>query len=187
MEEILADAQSVELEVGCGNGHFLVERAQQRPDSLLVGVELRSKRCLKALQKVARRGIHNVVICRGRAEELLRLLPDGRLAAVHVYFPDPWPKSKHRRRRFLNMAILEELGRVLSPGGLLAFATDFFDYFVQARVLLAASPLFEFDTGDLTGAERSLFGSRFLSAGTQVHATWARRTGTPLQDGVDHD
>ena len=165
----------MELEVGSGNGHFLVERAAAVPARLVVGIDLRGNRCHKAIRKADGLGLQNVVVCRGRAEELLAGVAPGRISVLHIYFPDPWPKSRHRRRRFLQAPMLIEAARVLVPGGMLAFATDFFDYFVQARVLIAASDNFSFSTGDDAGAQHSLFGQRFVSSGTAIFNTWAQR------------
>jgi tRNA (guanine-N7-)-methyltransferase len=139
--EIVRDhphAGGVEVEIGCGNGHFIAEYAAHRPATLLVGVELKEKRCRKAEEKVERHGLGNVVIVHGGAEGFIRDIAPGTVDAFHLYFPDPWPKSRHRKRRFFVMDNLRWLYGGLKPGGRLWFATDYFDYFVQAKVIVLA-------------------------------------------------
>lgn len=128
----------LEIEIGCGNGHFLAEYAARHPQTLVVGVEIKSKRCRKAAEKVAKRGLTNAVILQRGAEGFVRELPRGHVEAFHIYFPDPWPKARHRKRRFFAMENLRHVRDALRPDGRLWFATDFFDYYLQAKVLLLA-------------------------------------------------
>ncbi len=125
----------VEIEIGCGNGHFLSQYGAGRPDTLLIGVEIKRKRCQKAEEKARKRKLDNVSVAPANAEIFIRGVPDGAVDAFHIYFPDPWPKTKHRKRRFLSRENLRELHRCLKPGGRIFFGTDFFDYYVQAKLL----------------------------------------------------
>jgi tRNA (guanine-N7-)-methyltransferase len=124
-----------EIEIGCGNGHFLAAYAQRNPAVRLVGVEIKKKRCLKAEEKVRKRGLSNVSIMMGAAEGWIRDLSEGSVDAFHIYFPDPWPKARHRKRRFVSRENIELLHQRLRPGGRVFFSTDFFDYYLQAKVL----------------------------------------------------
>ena len=127
----------VEIEIGCGNGHFLAEYAGRVPSVSLVGIDIKAKRCLKAREKAGKRGLANVTIVHASAEQYLPGVPAGSVRAFHIYFPDPWPKSRHRKRRFFTMEKLLLLHALLAAGGRLYFGTDFFDYYIQAKVLVA--------------------------------------------------
>lgn len=176
----------VEVEIGCGNGHFIVEYAAHRPRTLLVGVELKDKRCRKAREKAERRGLGNVVIVRDGAEGFIREIPAGTVDAFHLYFPDPWPKSRHRKRRFFAMDNLRWLHDGLRPGGRLWFATDFFDYYVQAKVLVLAHGGFRLDDAAVPWeAFTSIYSRKF--AGAPLHALAAvRRSADDPGGDVQH-
>ena len=136
------DAAGVEIEIGCGNGHFLSEYGQRMPGARLIGIDIKNKRCLKAREKAAKRGLVNVTILHVSAEQYLPGIPAGTVDAFHIYFPDPWPKSRHRKRRFFTMESLRLMHELLVDGGRLFFGTDFFDYYIQAKVLVALHPGF---------------------------------------------
>jgi tRNA (guanine-N7-)-methyltransferase len=137
----------VEIEIGCGNGHFLSEYGARRPETLLIGVDIKKKRCLKAEEKARKRNLGNVSVALSNAEAFIRGIPRGAVDAFHIYFPDPWPKSKHRKRRFLSRENLLVIHRCLKPGGCVFFGTDFFDYYVQAKLLLILHGGFSFAAG----------------------------------------
>lgn len=128
----------VEIEIGCGNGHFLAEYAPRNSSTFLIGLELKRKRCSKAEEKALKRGLQNVKIVQAVAEGFIRDVPASSIDAFHIYFPDPWPKSRHRKRRFVSGDNLRRLHSCLKPGGRIFFSTDFFDYYVQAKVLFLA-------------------------------------------------
>jgi tRNA (guanine-N7-)-methyltransferase len=135
----------VEIEIGCGNGHFLVEYAGRRPDTLLIGVDVKKRRCQKAEDKVRKRNLDNVRVVHQNAETFMGGIPPSTVDAFHVYFPDPWPKSRHRKRRFLSRENLLAIHRCLKPGGRVFFGTDFFDYYVQAKLLFILHGGFSLD------------------------------------------
>ena len=153
------------MEIGCGNGHFLASYAAGHPDTLLIGIDLKARRCRRAREKAKKRGLLNVHILHGPAETYLRDFPPGSVDAFHIYFPDPWPKSRHRKRRFFTMDRLEEMSRRLRPGGRLHFGTDFFDYYLQAKVLVALHGGFRL-RGEPAPEEvlSSMFGQRLMEA-----------------------
>ena len=136
------DALGVEIEIGCGNGHFLSEYGGRMPGTRLIGIEIKRKRCLKAREKAEKRGLANVTIVHESAEQYLCGIPAESVGAFHIYFPDPWPKSRHRKRRFFTMENLRLMHTLLADGGRLFFGTDFFDYYIQAKVLVALHPGF---------------------------------------------
>jgi tRNA (guanine-N7-)-methyltransferase len=138
---VFGDGRPVELEVGFGKGLFLVTESQARPKVNFVGVEIERKYQLFTANRVAKRGLANVRLARGDARQWLRDgVAAGSLQALHVYFPDPWWKTRHRKRRLFTAAFAAECGRVLRAGGRLSVATDVEDYAGVIRTLLAAVP-----------------------------------------------
>lgn len=159
-----------EVEIGCGNGHFLSHYAAERPGTLLIGVDIKQKRCLKAREKAAKRGQRNVSIVHGAAESFLRDLPPSSVDAFHIYFPDPWPKSRHRKRRFFTMVNLQQMHDRLRAGGKVYFGTDFFDYYLQAKVLVALHDGFRLSEEPAPQAVlSSLYGQIFVGEKKPIH------------------
>jgi tRNA (guanine-N7-)-methyltransferase len=129
------------VEIGFGRGEFLLELAQRAPEQAFVGVEVSYKRALKMARRLARLPIANVAIVEGRAEDVLRdALEDASVACFWLNFPDPWPKKRHARRRFVQADALALLARRLVPGGLLRIATDDPDYAEWIDAHLAGAP-----------------------------------------------
>lgn len=171
-----AAGRRLEIEVGCGNGIFLADYAAARPDGICVGIDLKQRRCEKAQRKLQRRGLRNAFVINGRAEEVIERLPPGSVDAFHLYYPDPWPKARHRRRRFLRGEILDRMVNGLAAGGRILFATDFLDYHVQARVLFAWHPrLLLDDAAAAHGADRSTFAVRLAGVGADMRVACARK------------
>ncbi len=123
-------SQPIELEVGSGKGLFLQQAAAQRPQHNFIGVELSGKFANRAAERIARHSLANVQMLRGDAEAfLLKTVPDKSVVAVHVYFPDPWWRRKHKKRRVLNDDTLAAIERILKPQGQFHFWTDVLDYY----------------------------------------------------------
>ena len=164
----------IEVEIGCGNGHFLVEYGEQQAQKLLIGVEIKRRRCEKSIKKVNNRHLSNVHIVRGRAEETLYRFPNGRINAFHIYFPDPWPKNRHRSRRLFRMPNLKALCEKLTTGGVIYFATDFQDYFIQAKLLMLMHPQLSLkDSLPPDELNLTLFNQRLTDAGRSIFFTSA--------------
>jgi tRNA (guanine-N7-)-methyltransferase len=168
---------SLEVEIGCGNGHFLAEYGDKNRRSFLVGVEMKKKRCLKAAAKLEHRQLNNAVIIQGRAEALLAALPAGRVHGFHIYFPDPWPKTKHRKRRFLRLENLDRIHACLEQGGKVVFASDFFDYYLQVKILFLMHPGFVLaDTGAPREFYLSVYAQRSQGLGKKIHSAVAMKS-----------
>jgi tRNA (guanine-N7-)-methyltransferase len=117
------------LEIGFGNGETLACLAQQEPASDFLGVEVHRPGVGHLLLELERRELDNVrVICADAVQLLAHGLPDASLDRVLVFFPDPWPKKRHHKRRIVQPALVDQLARTLRPGGLLHLATDWDDY-----------------------------------------------------------
>jgi tRNA (guanine-N7-)-methyltransferase len=132
----------VEVEIGSGKGTFLVWQAQSHPDTNFLGIEYTRKVYRYSVDRIGRRGLTNVRIIRTEAVDFVKnCIPDGSVQAFHIYYPDPWPKKRHNKRRFFSQANLEELLRCLVPGGRIQLATDHEDYWQQMdSVIEAAGP-----------------------------------------------
>jgi tRNA (guanine-N7-)-methyltransferase len=140
----VAHALPLVVEIGFGRGEFLLALAEQNPEQAFVGIELSYKRTLKMARRVARLGIANVALVEARAQDVLRdALPDASVACFWLNFPDPWPKKRHARRRFVQPEALAWIARRLVPGGLLRIATDDPSYAEWIDEALAATPALE--------------------------------------------
>ncbi len=141
LDRLLPGAGPWELEIGFGKGRFLLARAAARPERRFLGIEVAGEYFRLAARRLERRRLANVALLHGEALYLLASgLPRGFAAAVHVYFPDPWPKSRHARRRLFSPASVDLVLAALAPGGRLFFATDFLDYGREVAALLGGCP-----------------------------------------------
>lgn len=133
----------VELEVGSGKGLFLFSASEAAPDRNFLGAEIAAGYARLCAGKLAAANRSNARIIEGDATFLVRsLLPDASLDGMHVYFPDPWWKARHRKRRVLSEPFLIHAGRVLKPQAILHVWTDVEEYFVEAMAAAAAAGLF---------------------------------------------
>lgn len=178
----------LEVEIGSGKGLFLASAATVRPDNNFLGVELAKRYAHFAAARLAKLKLPNAVIVSGDALRVMHeVLPTTGVAAVHVYFPDPWWKKRHRKRRVMNEVLLADVVRVLQPGGRLHFWTDVEEYFQTTLALIAASTTLE---GPLPVPERPAehpldyrthFERRTRLAGETVYR--AEFVKSPTQDG----
>jgi len=134
--------QELWLEVGFGAGEHLVALAQAHPQVGLIGAEPYEMGMAKILTKLEETPLNNVRLYEGDGREIIEALPDSSLGRFFLLFPDPWPKTRHHKRRFLQMEMLDQLARVLKPGGELRFATDDKSYLPYALERLMAHPAF---------------------------------------------
>lgn len=134
----------VELDVGCGRGLFLVHAGENNPHTNYLGLEIDYREGRHGAKRLKRRQLSNVRVLGGNALIALRdLIPPQSVAAVHVYFPDPWWKRKHRRRRIFTDTFVDLCARVLVQGGLLHSWTDVEEYFEVISALMNHDPRFE--------------------------------------------
>lgn len=143
VDGLFARAQPLEVELGCGDASFLVDYARQHPDRNFLGIERLLGRIQKLHRKGSRLGLHNLRGVRIESAYFLEyLLPPGVAAALHIYFPDPWPKLKHRRHRLVQPGFPELVWRALQPGGVVYLRTDDVDYFCQMQTVFGADARF---------------------------------------------
>ena len=142
--EIFGNDDPVELEVGSGKGLFLANAATANPGHNFLGIELARKYARHAAERVAKRNLVNVRVIAGDARLFLaRYVPPSSLRTVHVYFPDPWWKARHKKRRVFGASLVADIERALVPGGELRVATDVLEYFGVIRSLVTSSPRFQ--------------------------------------------
>ncbi len=142
-EELVPAGRPVELEVGPGKGRFLLEAARARPEVFFLGVEAAFPYATYTADRLRRAGLKNALVVLDDATLFLgEAVPDRALQALHVYFPDPWPKRRHRKRRFFRPGILPVLHRVLAPEGRLFVSTDAPAYFGEILALVGTSSCF---------------------------------------------
>ncbi len=140
LSALFPQPQPLEVELGCGDASFLIEYARRQPARNFIGVE----RLLGRLQKLDRKGrlagLNNVRGIRIESSYFLRyLLPPQATAALHIYFPDPWPKKKHHRHRLINEQFPALARAALAPGGAVFLRTDDADYFAQMNEVFGAA------------------------------------------------
>lgn len=129
-KQLFAREAPLEVEVGTGKGLFLASAATSVPEHNFLGIEISQKYAHYAAARLAKGRLANACVLHGDALRLFReRLPDRSLAAVHVYFPDPWWKARHKKRRVMNAAFLADVERTLAAGGRLHFWTDVTEYF----------------------------------------------------------
>jgi tRNA (guanine-N7-)-methyltransferase len=132
------------VELGCGDASFLAEYARKNPQANFLGVERLLGRLRKLERKGRRLGLTNLCGLRIESAYLLEfLLPHHSVQALHIYFPDPWPKKKHRRLRLINERFSTLARQVLAPGGMVYLRTDDEDYFQQMTAVFGADKRFQ--------------------------------------------
>lgn len=139
---LMPQSRACWLEIGFGGGEHMAAQAARHPDVLVIGAEPFQNGVASALRHIDEQGLANVRLQDGDARELLARLPDASVERVFVLFPDPWPKTRHHKRRLIQPDTVAELARVLRPGGALRFASDVAHYVDWALERIAADPAF---------------------------------------------
>jgi tRNA (guanine-N7-)-methyltransferase len=171
---VLADAfgrdAPVTLEIGFGNGDNLIDMARQAPDINFLGIEVHEPGVGHCLMQIAEHQLDNVRVMKHDAMEVLRnMIADHSLARVNLFFPDPWPKKRHHKRRIVNHAFVTLLAQKMSPRGIFHVATDWDNYAEHiADVMVTVSG---FEKLEQLPGDRSV--SRFDRRGQRLgHANW---------------
>lgn len=172
---IFGRSAPVEMEIGVGKGRFLLNAAAANRDRDYFGLEIEAEYAAIVRLRAERLGLSNLRVERldGKAFVATRLAP-GSLAALHVYFPDPWPKKRHHKRRLVDPAWASAAALALAAGGLLRVASDHAEYWAVIDAALSAEPLLAKLTEDEAGA---------WSTGTNYELKF-QKTGRPIRKAV---
>jgi tRNA (guanine-N7-)-methyltransferase len=173
----------VHIEIGSGKGTFLLGQAQDRPGDNFLGIEWARKYYCYSVDRIGRWGLTNVRIIRTDAAGfIVDSVPNDSVDCFHIYFPDPWPKKRHHKRRFICPANMEHLIRCLKKAGQLLIATDHTDYFEQIKLVLASrgDVLEEIDFIKPAGAESgewvgTNFERKYIKDQRQIYTIAVRR------------
>lgn len=141
---LFPQAQRLVIEIGYGGGEHLARKAEEEPDTGFIGCEVYTGGIGKMAQAIDARGLDNVRLYTDDALKLLMALPAASIDAVYLLYPDPWPKTRHHKRRFVSPTTLAELARVIRPGGKFHFATDIEDYANWTLAHIVRAPEFDF-------------------------------------------
>ncbi len=176
----------LEVEVGCGKGRFLLARAAERPEVNFVGLEYARAYLRTLSERAERMGLTNIRAAREEAARFFReSVPDCSVTAFHLLYPDPWPKTRHHKRRLIRPDFLADLRRTLVPGALLNLATDHRDYFEWMLEHFAAfREAFEIESravenpGELAAlVGRTNYEIKYAAAGRPLYFITGRRKG----------
>ncbi len=144
LSELFPQSRAVALEIGFGNGESLLEMAAAEPQTGFIGIEVHEPGVGHCLRGIADRGLDNLRLMSHDAMDILRdAIPTASFSRLQLYFPDPWHKQRHHKRRIVNADFRDQAARVLQPGGLLHMATDWQDYAGHMAAELLGDARFE--------------------------------------------
>ena len=177
--EKISSARPLVLEIGSGMGDTTVEIAKAHPETDFVAVEVHGPGVGSLLNAIEKEKLKNLRVIRHDAIEVLEnMVADDSLAALHLFFPDPWPKKRHHKRRMVQPAFVALAARKLKAGGILHAATDWPDYAEQIAAVFSANELFEEAESGLVRRPVTKFESRGRRLGHPVRDLLFRRRGT---------
>ena len=184
-------AASVVFEIGFGNGETLVQQAKENPGQDYLGIEVHEPGIGHCLLMAREAGISNLrLIAHDAIEVLEQQIPLDSLQRINLYFPDPWPKKRHHKRRIVQPAFLDKVARALRPGGMLHMATDWVPYAEHMAEMTDGCEWFEKDGGTGTpqafaGRPQTKFERRGMRLGHEVRDLLYRRNDAPLSSPAD--
>lgn len=143
LRELFGRIAPLTVEIGSGQGHAIVHAAEQHPDRDFIAIEVFQAGLARTMIRAEWAAADNLRLAEANAPEVLeRALPEGSVDELWVFFPDPWPKARHNKRRLVSEEFTRIAARALRPGGLLRLATDWQDYADQMRLVCDAAPDF---------------------------------------------
>ena len=162
------------LEIGSGMGETSVAIAKARPENDYIAIEVHLPGVGSLLKSIAEAGLTNLRVIRHDAVDVLeKMIPDATLAGLHVFFPDPWPKKRHNKRRIIQPPLAALMARKLSPGGYIHLATDWQAYAEHMLEVLAAEPLLENSAQDYAPRPAYRPQTKFEVRGLKLgHGVW---------------
>jgi len=141
---LFPEADRIAIEIGYGGGEHLARKAVEQPGTGFIGCEVFTGGIGKMVQAIDANDLENVRLYTDDALKLLMTLPEASVDEVYLLYPDPWPKTRHHKRRFVSPTTLEQLARVIRPGGVFNFATDIEDYANWTLAHILRQPSFIF-------------------------------------------
>jgi tRNA (guanine-N7-)-methyltransferase len=174
------------VEVGFGKDVRILREARQRPGEWFLGVEISRKKAVKFCQKVARAGLRNVRAYQGDVRLALKTLPPTSVSSFTILFPDPWPKRRHHKHRWIREETAQQVARALVATGEVTVATDHAGYLEQIRTcFLAAGLVLEHESAEVPADDRTLFAERFDRLARRVtYQRWRKADrGSRVADG----
>jgi tRNA (guanine-N7-)-methyltransferase len=159
----------VVLEIGSGMGETTAAIAQAHPDNDYIAIEVHGPGVGSLLKKIDALGLTNLRVIRHDALDVLQtMIADASLAGIHLFFPDPWPKKRHHKRRLVQAPFAELAARKLAPGAYLHAATDWPEYATQIDEVFSSSPLFQKDLQEKKARPTTKFERRGIGLGHPV-------------------
>lgn len=157
------------VEIGSGMGETTAEIARANPQADFIAIEVHGPGVGSLLKKIVAFELANLRVIRHDAVEVLeRMIPEGLLAGIHLFFPDPWPKKRHHKRRMVQATFAALAARKLAPGGYLHAATDWAEYAAQMEEVFSSNPLLEKEPGERKNRPITKFERRGLELGHPV-------------------
>lgn len=174
--QVFPNPGPLEIDIGCGDGGFVVGRAEAFPTRNFLGLEKLGGRVRRGCKKASRLGLTNARFLRIESGYAIQyLLPPASVEIVHLLFPDPWPKSKHRRRRIVTADFLALVHRVLGPHGRFRIATDQEHYFGAMRELVDPAAFREVTPASDETFPVTTFEKHFLAEGAAIYRLELRK------------
>jgi tRNA (guanine-N7-)-methyltransferase len=167
------------LEIGSGMGETTAQIAAARPEADFIAVEVHGPGIGSLLNRIEAQGLGNLRVIRHDAVEVLeQMIAEAALAALHLFFPDPWPKKRHHKRRLVQPAFAALAARKLAPGGVLHAATDWPEYAEWMQAVFSAEPLLEAAARGFVERPVTKFESRGARLGHPIRDLFFRRRGS---------
>ena len=175
-EEIFGNSNSSSLEIGFGEGEFLVELAESDPGTNYLGIEIKYFRYKKAVRLAISRGLSNVKLLHFDADLAVeQVFAAGSFEKVYINFPDPWPKDRHQKHRIINDIFLDNLHNIMKDGSVLEFTSDHLDYVTHTIEHFDRHPKFSNIYGEkgyateVSGRPRTKFEKEFVEENREIY------------------
>lgn len=141
---IFEKSKTITFEIGCGKGHYLSAYAAAFPEETCVGIDLINKRVEDGRRRARNKNASNAFFVKAEAMEFLEAMPrDARCGKIFIFFPDPWPKERHHKRRLIQHSFLDYIRQFCAVGCLMYFRTDYTEYFEWAKEIIASNDCWE--------------------------------------------
>jgi len=176
---IFGNCAPLEIELGAGTGDFIIARAAEFPERNFLAIESSGVVARMLAVRCGRAQLRNLRVARMDGRTLVNLMIGHEsVSAYHIYFPDPWPKERHHKRRLFTPYLVANLQRTLAPGGALYVATDVGDYAGEIFAMLDATALV-CSAERVPGCAKTAFGRKFAASGKAIHARAYRKSPAP--------